>query len=212
MQEYLFSNVKNIIFDFGGVILNIDYNLSAEAFKQLGVENFEKHYSKAEQTALFDGLEKGTTPYEHFCDSIRAISNKSISNQQIDAAWNAMLLDLPKERLAFLLQLKAKYRTFLLSNTNEKHFEGFTANLQKEHGVESLDLFFEKAYYSHIIQLRKPHREVFDFVINENNLNPAETLFIDDTEHHVKGAIAAGLQGHWLRQGEDIVTLLHHLL
>src|SRR6185436_4669476 len=112
---------KNIIFDFGGVIIDIDYHRTIEAFKQLGIKNFEEQYSKLKQSDLFDSLEKGTITSGVFHDRIRTISGLSLTDSQIDDAWNAILIDLPEENINFLKGLKNKYRIFLLSNTNEIH-------------------------------------------------------------------------------------------
>lgn len=207
--QYTFNltNIKNIIFDLGGVILNIDYDLSVKAFQNLGIQEFESLYSKTRQTNLFDALETGTISYADFRDEIRVIANKPLTNEQIDNAWNAMLLDLPIERINFLKKLKNKYRIFLLSNTNEGHFNCYTNYLQSTFNINGLDDLFENTYYSHAIGLSKPTPASFEYVIQKNKLLKTETLFIDDTIRHVEGARNVGLHGYHLQPDEDIITL-----
>lgn len=185
--------IKNIIFDLGGVILNIDYKLTSLAFKSLGVENFDQLYSQAKQNNLFDLLETGNISENDFRDEIRKITKINLSNEQIDNAWNAMLLDLPKQRIELLQSIRSNYKTFLLSNTNSIHLKAYTENLQRDYNIESLSEIFDKEYFSHIIKLRKPDIESFMYILNENNLKADETLFIDDSIQHVEGARKAGL-------------------
>jgi putative hydrolase of the HAD superfamily len=201
------AHIKNIIFDLGGVVLNIDYLLSTTAFKNLGVNNFDKLYSQAQQSNLFDRLEKGNLSPQNFRDELRQLCGLPITDKQIDQAWNAMLLDLPVERLMLLTKLKSRYRTFLLSNTNEIHYWAYINNLEEQHGVDTLAGFFEKEYLSFNIHLRKPDKEIFEYVLNDAGLNPAETLFIDDTLRHVEGAKAVGIEAILLENGTTINQL-----
>lgn len=197
--------IKNIIFDLGGVILNIDYNLTAQAFKNLGISNFDELYSKAKQSELFDLMETGKISNQDFRNGIKKVIDKDLSNEQIDHAWNAMLLDLPKERLELLRKLKVEgYRLFLLSNTNQIHYEAYTENLKKEHNVNGLEEFFEKTYFSHQFNKRKPLPETFQFVLDDAKLKAEETIFIDDSLQHVLGAREAGINAFHLET--DILT------
>jgi FMN phosphatase YigB (HAD superfamily) len=191
--------IKNIIFDLGGVILNIDYNLTAQAFKNLGVSNFDELYSKAQQSELFDSMETGMVSNQEFRNGIRDTIKLKLSDEEIDNAWNAMLLDLPSERIELLRKLKGEgYRLFLLSNTNQIHYDAYTKNLKKEHNVEGLEEFFEKTYFSHQIHKRKPLKETFQFVLDDAELNAEETIFIDDSLQHVLGAKEAAINAFHL--------------
>jgi putative hydrolase of the HAD superfamily len=201
------AGIKNIIFDLGGVILNLDYQRTIKAFEELGMEEFTKVYSQANQKHLFDEYEKGLTSSEEFRKGLCALLQDEIPHEKIDAAWNAMLLDLPAERLELLKRLKKKYRLFLLSNTNDIHYTAFSAYLQRTFGFPDFSQFFEKEYYSHRARLRKPDVEVFEMVINENKLLPAETLFIDDTLQHIEGAKRAGLHAYHLQAPETIIDV-----
>jgi len=190
--------IKNIIFDLGGVILNINYNKTSEAFKELGLNNFDELYSQAQQSHLFDHLERGLISNKSFRDEIRRLSQLNLSDVQIDKAWNAMLLDLPKERIDILLEAKKNYRTFLLSNTNDIHLKAYTENLYNQHSIKSLSELFEEEFFSHKIQLRKPDVEAFRYVIEKMELIPEETLFIDDSAQHLVGAKKAGLNTYFM--------------
>lgn len=207
MNTFNLTGIKNIIFDLGGVILNIDYNKSVEEFRKLGIQEFENLYSQARQSNLFDDLEMGRIPYSLFREEIRQIAGKVLSDKQIDDAWTAMLLDLPAERITLLQQIKNNYNIYLLSNTNEYHISVFNNYLQETFNIASLDEIMHKAYYSHTIGKHKPDTAAFNYVIEDQNLNLAETLFIDDTLRHVEGARKAGLKAYHLKPSEDITTL-----
>lgn len=200
------ASVKNIIFDFGGVILNLDYQLTEAAFAGLGLSDFGKLYSQAMQKELFDAFEKGLLSPAEFRAEIRKLI-KSASDEQIDSAWNSMLLDLPEERIVLLDKLKKRYRIFLLSNTNEIHFNAFSAYIQEKFKRDIFYEVFEKAYVSHKINMRKPDAEIFEFVVRENNLRKEETLFIDDSIQHVEAARNAGLHAIFLEKGKTILDL-----
>jgi glucose-1-phosphatase len=201
----LHKNIKNLIFDLGGVILNIDYNKTVESFSFLGVKNFEQLYSQANQNNLFDLLETGKITPQDFRNQIRKISKLNLTDLQIDTAWCAMLLDLPEERINFLLEIKKKYNIFLLSNTNQIHIEKFTENLHIQFNENIFDRVFEKVYYSSQIGVRKPDVAAFHCVLKEYKLNPQETFFIDDSMQHVRGAIQAGISADLLLKDASIL-------
>lgn len=200
------TNFKNIIFDFGGVILNIDYTRSVEAFKKIGLDNFEKYYSQAEQKELFDNLETGRISPQDFRNELKRYLDGNCTDADIDKAWNAMLLDLPEERVQLLDSIRNKYRTFLLSNTNKIHHTAFSSSIQHTFKRNIFSELFEKAYFSHEINMRKPNAEIFELVLNENGLKTEETLFIDDSIQHIEGANKLGIQTIFLKKGEDILS------
>jgi len=189
------------------VILNIDYRLTEKAFAKLGLTDFDTIYSQVAQKELFDVFEKGLISPGDFRKEIRKFINKDVSDLQIDDAWNSMLLDLPEERVHLLDKLKTKYRLFLLSNTNEIHFNAFTAYMQKKFDREIFSEVFEKAYVSHQINMRKPDAEIFEYVLKENKLSKEETLFIDDSIQHIESAHKAGINTIFLKKGETILSL-----
>lgn len=198
--------MKNIIFDLGGVIINIDYFKTERAFEKAGIKNFGDLFSQMKQSDLFDRLETGKISQSDFCQELRTVSGSKLSDDEIVACWNEMLLDIPAKRLELLDRLKSKYNLFLFSNTNAIHLEAFNEIAQRDHGISSLDHFFITPYYSHIFGHRKPHASSFQKLLDIENLKPEETLFIDDTIIHIEGAKSVGLQTHHL-VNKDIVDL-----
>lgn len=186
--------IKNIIFDLGGVILDINYQNTIDAFQRLGFRDFDKHYTQAKQDGVFDAFEEGKISSKDFIDSLKPHLPESAKNEDIIAAWNAMLLNWSVDKIDFIKSLQNKYRIFLFSNTNEIHKTYFEKTLQQQIRLISLDELFIKAYYSHEFGHRKPHPESFKLLLDENQLNAKETLFIDDSIQHVEGAKTTGLQ------------------
>lgn len=201
------NGIKNIIFDLGGVILNIDYQLTENAFKELGMQNFDEVYSQQKQIGLFDRFETGIISVKEFIKQIKQEANLAVDDQKIIDAWNAMLLDLPTDRLKLLTQLKESHTTFLLSNTNEIHYNAFCEIAEKETGKASLNPFFKEVFYSHHIQLRKPEKEAFNHILLKHELKPFETLFIDDSYQHIASAKEMGINTYHLQKEEDILDL-----
>lgn len=202
------SGIKNIIFDLGGVILNVDYDKTSAAFKKLGFENFDDFYSQKEQTALFNELETGKINEETFISRIQQ-EQPNLNPSEIIAAWNAMLLDLPTERIKLIQSLAKKYNVFLLSNTNAIHLTAFSQNIIVEHGSDILTPCFKKVFLSHEIGFRKPDRACFEHVLNDQSLQASETLFLDDSIQHVEGAKQCGLHSHFVdvKNGQSISQL-----
>lgn len=194
MSVSALQNVRSIIFDLGGVILNIDYNATEEAFRKLGVPEFEKQFSQLRQNAFFDDWETGRISAEEWLAGMKNACGTDISEAQITAAWNAMLLDFPIARLRLLQQLRNRYDLFLLSNTNAIHEEAFNEILRQQTGLPSPGVLFDKVYYSHRIGLRKPDEAPFRKILEENGLKAEQTLFIDDSPQHIETAKGLGLQ------------------
>ncbi len=199
--------IKNIIFDFGGVILNINYYLAVAAFKELGLEDFDQWYSQKNQSNLFDEFEIGQISPQAFREEIKKHFTKPITDEQINKAWNALLLDLPAERIQLIQAIGKKYRCFLLSNTNEIHIESFSAEIERVYGMNTFNNLFEKIYYSSRINMRKPDKEIFEYVLKENGLAPEETIFIDDSIQHIDGAIKTGIRTLFLSTDKTILDL-----
>ncbi len=201
------ESIKNIIFDFGGVIINLNINLTIEKLKNLGIADFEKHFTQYSQTGLFDKLDKGLISREDFFGELAALYPQKPSIPALEDAWNSMLQDFPQERADLLLKLKTRYRTFLLSNTNEIHLEFFSGKLKEWYNLSDMSSFVHKEYYSNRIKMRKPDIEIFNHVIKDNKLKPEETLFIDDSIQHVEGAKKAGLNAYHLVPPESITDI-----
>ncbi len=201
------NHFDNIIFDLGGVILNIDYHNTAQAFQNLGLENFDEIYSQAQQSGLFDDFETGKISGQYFINQLLKFLPKNVSPNEVVAAWNAMILDFPEKNLNLIKQLNTSKNCVLLSNTNEIHLQCFNRKLKEVSMEESLHPFFKKVYFSHEIGKRKPHISTFEFVCHENNFIPEQTVFIDDSFQHIEGANKLGLETYLLQKGEQLVDL-----
>jgi FMN phosphatase YigB (HAD superfamily) len=188
------EKIKNIIFDYGNVIFEINFKHTQAALLQLGITNVEEFFAHKNHNPLFDNFETaGISPAEFRAGIRTAANNPNLTDAQIDEAWNSLLIGVSGNNHEVLLEVKEKYRTFLLSNNNEIHYDWIINYLKKEFGIDNYDNHFEKAYFSQHMRLRKPNVNIFDQVVKENNLNPSETLFIDDSPQHIEGAKKAGL-------------------
>ncbi len=189
------KNIKNIIFDYGNVIFEIDFNRTQNALLQLGITDISSFFAHKNQNLLFNNFETASITPTQFRDGIRAAANNlELKDQQIDAAWNSLLIGVCAGNHQILLAVKKKYRTFLLSNNNQIHYDWIVNYLKQNFELENYNDYFEKSYFSQQMGLRKPNVQIFEQVITENNLNPKETLFIDDSPQHIAGAKKAGLQ------------------
>ncbi len=201
------SNIKAVIFDFGGVIININYNDTIEAFRALGISDFETMYSQAQQSNLFNEIETGKISAQRFINGLLDYLPEGTSPNKVVAAWNAMIKDVPTSTVELLLDLKAKgYKIFLLSNTNEIHIVPAIVEWTKS-STKTIESVFDYVYLSHEMGMRKPNKAIFERVCLEQNLNASETLFIDDSIQHIEGAKEAGLKTHHLLQQTDIYSL-----
>lgn len=205
MKTSLISvTTKNLIFDLGGVLINLSPQRTYEAFSRLSGKTIEdvERMAKGEKEFLY--YEMGQISDVDFRNFLRARLSVEANDEKIDEAWNAMLLDLPVQRLETLQQLKNNYRTFVLSNTNAIHVKAFSKTVEEVSGGKSLSDFVHRVYYSHDMGLRKPDRIIYDRVVQENSLAPSQTLFLDDTVHNLDGASLAGLQTFHVTNADEL--------
>ena len=201
------AKTKNIIFDLGGVLLNLDIQKTVDAFKQLGLNNTEELFRVGYAASFFKQHETGSINDEEFIASIEKLTGSSGKQQQITEAWNALLLDFPPERIQWLQGLKNSYRLFLFSNTNAIHLNRFQETFYTSHGF-AMDELFEKTYYSHLVRVRKPDIKAYEMVLNENNLEASQTIFIDDALVNVESAESIGIHGIHLKPGVSITSIV----
>ncbi|MCD4774057.1 MAG: HAD family phosphatase [Bacteroidales bacterium] len=204
------ENIKNIIFDFGGVICNINHQRVEQKFKELGIKDFEKMYSHAVQNNLFEDFETGDISPADFRNKIRELLDKNVSDSEIDDTWNTIISDIPEERIKLLESLKMNYRIFLLSNSNIIHYDVYLKDFQEKYRYNSFDDIFEKAYFSFHIGMRKPNLDIYEYVLKNHNLNPSETLFIDDSLQNIDPAKQLGIKTYFLEEGEEIVSIFNN--
>jgi len=194
MKKNQLDGIENIIFDLGGVIIDIDHYRTAEEFKKLGVPDFIDHFSHTKQHEMFDLHEKGLISDEEFRSRVCRELKISVSTEQFDYAWNAILIGIPKERIELLLNLRNKYRIFMLSNTNSIHMIWMDYYLKNNYAINSYKEIFEKAHFSFEVGMRKPDLEIFDYVLKDSDLNPSKTLFVEDTLKNIEAAEKVGIR------------------
>ncbi|HYX37193.1 MAG TPA: HAD family phosphatase [Oligoflexus sp.] len=200
-----------VIFDLGGVLLDINYQATEKALRGLLGPRSDHYYLQTQQSPLFDDLETGRIEPHHFHQGLCELAGITLSSTAITEAWNAMLGRMPQARMAFVQKVAARRRVFLLSNTNAIHKAAFDQIIAADLPGQPFDDFFEAAYYSHLIGLRKPDPAIYRYVTDRHGLDPARTLFIDDNQSNVEGARLAGLQAFHL-QGELLLAPLDFLL
>lgn len=198
---------KNIIFDLGGVLLDIDYQKTIDAFEDQGLTHFEAMFSQFKADELFAKLETGHISEAAFYAAVKERATIPLSNEQIDHAWNALILNFRVNSLEVLEKLSAEYKLYLLSNTNSIHLKCFKEMFTRETGKPTLDAYFTKSWYSNEVGLRKPSAGIYEFVLQDENLEAEETLFIDDTWINIEAAQKLGFKTHHLLPTERIELL-----
>ena len=201
------QGIKNIIFDLGGVILDLDINRTNQAYRDMGISNIDDLFRNGFAESFFKDYEKGNLTAEQFVEKVQNLARPGITQNEIVTAWNALLIEYPPERILWLKSLKEKYRLFLFSNTNGIHYDFFQDMYKKAFANGNFDDLFEKAYYSHIAGVRKPDAASYELVIRENNLNKTETVFIDDALVNVEAARNVGIHAVQIVPGMTILDL-----
>jgi glucose-1-phosphatase len=202
------SDIKNIFFDLGNVLLNLDFDASIQAFRKLGMDEQVVDKQQAYADPVFYELETGRTTPAKFRERIRQIvNNPDATDRQIDDAWCAMILDIPARRVKVVQELSRKFNVYLFSNTNEIHISRLHSEFKTSHGIKFPSLFV-KDFYSHEIHERKPDLSSYRKVIKLAGVDPTESLFIDDLEKNIHGAQQAGLKTIWLNNGKEVGDVL----
>jgi len=207
----MLNGIRNIIFDLGGVLLNIDPKKTIEAFGKLGMEQLVGDKGLSYDHDIFYQMEQGKITPEEFRDGVRQLLPKEVSDDEIDAAWTAMLLDFPAIRVELVKNLRKDFNIYLFSNTNAIHVAKYHSIFQTQHGFE-VSTLFEKDFYSNEIGYRKPSAESYQEIIRLSGINPAESIFIDDSLQNVESAMASGLKGFWLETGQTVENLFQKYL
>lgn len=197
---------QNVIFDLGGVLLNLEVERTYRAFAEISGRPVSEIQRDAGSLQLFLDFEKGLISAKDFRHQLRDYLQTAAPDHALDDAWNAMLLDFPPAKATLLDQLKNTHRTFLLSNTNVIHWHAFTKTIWYT-GINNFDGLFERAYYSHQIGMRKPDGEIFEFVLTQQKLKPHETLFIDDNKQNVEAARQLGIATVHLTSPEQLYSI-----
>lgn len=189
------NNINTVIFDFGGVLYDIDFQAAVTAFEQLGVEGFSTLYSKAVQSKLFENFECGHISVSEFCNEIKNYFGQNrLTDEQITCAWNQLLVGYKESRLHFVEKLKSRYTVLLLSNTNQVHYDYFTREFRGNFQTDlRLEDYFHHAFFSHQVKLRKPDTRFYEYALSQAGVTPETAIFIDDTPHNLPPAKTLGI-------------------
>ncbi len=207
----LLNGVKHIIFDLGGVLLNIDPQKTIDAFGRLGMEQLVGDKGLTYDHDIFYRMEQGQITPDEFRKGVQELLPEPVTFTQIDAAWTAMLLDIPAIRVQLLKNLRQNYGIYLFSNTNAIHVEKFHSDFRNQYGFEVSSLF-DNDFYSNEIGLRKPSAESFQEIIRLSGIDPVESLFIDDALVNVEAAQKSGLKAYWLQPNQKVEILFQKYL
>lgn len=201
------ENINNIIFDFGGVIINIDTYRLVQMLVSKGIDNIDQVHAHLVNNEIYNKFETGHVTAQQFRDEIRSQLSVKQTDEEIDHDWNAIILNIPEERVSLLEKIRDNYKIFLLSNTNIIHFDFYNRYFADTFAYNRLADMFEKAYFSHQMGLRKPDPAIYKEVLSDSGILPEETLFIDDNKDNVEAANALGIQGFHLQDGMELVSL-----
>jgi putative hydrolase of the HAD superfamily len=201
------AKIKNIIFDLGGVILDIDENIVYKELEKTGINTSELAHSK-EFMDVFSKFDIGVYTATTFRKRMKALlGQEKMTDQKFDSIWNAMLLDIPRERIEAIEKVKKHYKIFLMSNSNVIHYDLYVRDLQLRFGYNEFDELFNKSYFSFAEHLEKPDPRFFELILDHEGLLPEETLFIDDTAENIKTAKSLGINTYHIRRDELVRNL-----
>ena len=197
------KNIKNIVFDLGGVLIDLDFKSAINGLQKAGFTNVKEQLQAFDNEGIFQKFELGEISADEFRASIRENSNVSLTDEEVDSLWNLMLLEIPREKLELILDLRSKYMVYLLSNTNSIHWDYVCKNAFNYRGFR-MDDYFEETFLSYEMHLAKPDKAIFEKMLQDANLLPEETLFIDDLEANCKAAEEVGIHAHHYHIGDDL--------
>ncbi len=199
--------IDTIIFDLGGVLIDYDLERCLTAFRRLGIPHPEEMINPYKQEGIFLGLEQGTLSAEAFCEEVRGITGRALTNEQIEEAWCSFLLTIPPYKLDMLRELRAKgYRVMMLSNTNPIMFNYMREGVFRSQGL-TIDAYFDRLFLSFEMKRVKPHADIFEAMIVEGEIEPARSLFIDDGEANVATAAQLGFHTYLAAANQDFRPL-----
>jgi putative hydrolase of the HAD superfamily len=202
------NGIKNVILDLGGVILDLDVQATIDAFTGMGFPPLKSTDIILSKYPFFNDYETGKIGSDEFITHVAESSGNRYRKEEIVSAWNAMIRGFRKENINLCLRLKETYRLFLLSNTNAIHEVYYNDQLAEQHGIANLDRIFERVYYSHVLNLRKPGPEIFQFVLADAGIEASESLYVDDTLVHVEAANKLGFRTHHLAAPQQLTEVL----
>lgn len=209
------TKFKNLIFDIGDVIVDIDYLVTIGEFQKLlpsdkGID-FSEIVSYNKQNKIFDQFETGKLSAAQFRNELRGFLKPEVTDEEINRAWNSILINYPAQKFELLNELQSRYSTFALSNINEIHVEALNLAAKEKLGVDEFGRFFHRAYYSNEVGFRKPEKEIYELILSKENLIPNETFFVDDKAENIEAAKELGIHAYQLKDRNKLHELLAEL-
>lgn len=200
------NGIKNVILDLGGVVVELDPESTLREFIALGFHGLEPQ--DLIMYPFIEAYETGKIDTGKFLENIQEAIPGKVTKDEISHAWNRLVLDLQDHNLDLIRRLGRQYRVHLLSNTNALHIASFNDRLFAQHGLKDLGEIFEKVYYSFELGMRKPDREIFEYVLKDCRALPEETLYIDDSLEHIESAEGLGIHAYHLQAPEKLTDVL----
>lgn len=202
---------SNLIFDIGDVIIDIDYIVTIGEFQKLSAVDFSEIVSYNKQNRIFDLFETGKITAQQFRHELKQFLKAGTTDEEITRAWNSILIHYPQQKIDLLKELKTRYKVFALSNINEIHVDSLNEAAKAQFGTDSFGSFFHHAYYSNEVGFRKPEKEIYELVLQKENLIAGDTFFVDDKAENVEAAKALGIQAYQLTDRNKLNELLAEL-
>lgn len=197
------TKIKNIVFDLGGVLIDLSHDQAVRRFEEIGVVDAVQLLDPYEQKGIFLEVENGMITADEYCQKLREHTGKDLSYEEIKHAWLGFIVDVPQYKLDHLLKLREHYNVYLLSNTNPIIQEGWARTDQFSAAGRPIGDYFDKMYTSYEVGVTKPDRKIFDYMIADSGLIPSETLFVDDAKSNVEVGRSLGFQTYQPANGED---------
>ncbi len=202
---------KALIFDIGNVILEIDYTIPLREFQKLARVDYTEIMAYNRQHRIFDLFETGKMSEAEFHQHLKGLLKPEVTDEEIIKAWNSILVHYPLEKFELLTSLKENNRVLALSNINITHVTEMDRVSRERLGSRAFSDFFHRAYYSHEVGYRKPDTDFYKYVLEQENLKPEETFFVDDLPENVEAAKSIGMQAHRLEHPRKLKELLESL-
>ena len=202
------KKIRNIVFDLGGVLVDLDFKAAINGLQEAGFANVKEQLLAFDQGGIFQKFELGEITADEFRTAIRENSTVTLTDEEVDALWNLMLLEIPREKLELILELRGKYMVYLLSNTNSIHWDYVCKNAFNYRGFRVED-YFEETFLSYEMHLAKPDKAIFEKMLHDANVLAEETLFIDDSDANCKAAEEGGIHAHHYHIGDDLTEIFN---
>lgn len=207
------QQIKNIIFDFGNVLMDLDLPAAERYFQKFWGDQADAARDRLLQNRVFELYEKGGLSTEEFVEAVRFAGTPALTEAQVLEAWNSIFIGMPAHRFDLLIELRRHYSVFLLSNINELHERWIADYMIREHKISDYEMrFFDGVYFSHLIRLRKPDRDIYEYILADAELHPDETVFFDDLEMNVEAARQIGIHAFWHPVGTEIARHIQRIL